>query len=846
MNKWYNISWNRVVDILESNAYKGLVDEQIEKRRNEYGSNQIEIVYSSDIKKNIFNTITTPWFLILISIVMFSFVVKNYIEAVILVLIILGNLSLKYVEETKRKKEIKALESLNYANVQVIRGGNRTFVKAEELVVGDIVYIRPQTLIPADIRIIEGEDLKLNEKNLTGEGFSVEKYETMIEGRVTSISEIKNVAFRGSFVESGQGKGIVVDTGNSTQLGKILTLLNIDNKKKHSIGNKIEKEISKYYIYAGGLTLIISSLLIIKDNSIENFKQVAQLWFLIGSFGALGIISIFTKLIKKEVLKENIELKNISIIDTIKDINVFFFDKIGSVTQEDMMVKKLYTNHEVQDAEKVNGSDVNIKRMITVGMLCNNAIYNVSTDTGKGDLIEVALLRFGALKEVFKGILVSKEKRVFEIPYDGERRIATSLNRIGKMYRANVKGALDEVLERCTHIMIDGVEKEIGQDDIENIKQGDYHLSNEGLITIGVAYRSFTYEPTESENIESNLVFVGIVGIENPIIPESENLVNILKENYIVPILITDDNKITATSIGIKLGFISYMEEVVSGVELLSLTKEEIFGVLSKVRVFSRITPEMKSKIISVFVEDGYKVASVGENLADLPSITLSNIGIAKGDKPTTLVKKMADGYIRSKYLKGFLYLLRRGRQLEVKGKDVVNLSWKILVYEIFLYSTALMLWGEGILSLLEMLTLNFIIVPGILLSNAFTTREKMQLTFARNIIEIIIDSIIILLSVHYLSPYYSKDFICFTLIVPMMLINNRLNYKLAVKEESINSKVLLLMAVILYLGVLGFIYYLGGSVSYGKLPWIILILGVYIINELLLKKWREYNLWRW
>lgn len=840
MNKWYNISWNRVVDILDSNIYKGLVDEQIEKRRNEYGSNQIEIVYSSDIKKNIFNTITTPWFLILISIVMFSFVAKNYLEAVVLVLIILGNLSLKYVEGTKRKKEIKALESLNYANVQVIRGGNKTFVKAEELVVGDIVYIRPQTLIPADIRIIEGEELKLNEKNLTGEGFSVEKYETMIEGRVTSISEIKNIAFRGSFVESGQGKGIVVDTGNSTQLGKILTLLNIDNQKKHSIGDKIEKQISKYYIYIGGLTLTISSLLLIKDNSLENIKQVAQLWFLMGSFGVLGVISIFIKLIKKELLKENIDLKNISIIDTIKDINVFFFDKIGSVTQENMMVKKLYTNHEIQNVESVNGSDVNIKRMITVGILCNNAIYNVSTDTGKGDLIEIALLRFGALKEVFKGILVSKERRIFEIPYDGERRIATSLNRIGRMYRANVKGALDEVLERCTHIMIDGIEKEILEEDIEKIKQGDYQLSNEGLITIGIACRSFTYEPTESENIESNLVFVGIVGIENPIIPESENLVCILKRNYIVPILITDDNKIAATSVGKKLGFISSMEEVISGVELLSLTKEEIFGVLSKVRVFSRITPEIKSKIISIFVEDGYKVASVGENLADIPSITLSNIGIAKGDKPTALVKKMADGYIRNEYLKGFLYLLRRGKKLEVKGKDVANLALKILVYEIFLYSIALLLWGEGILSPLEMLTLNFIIVPGILLSNAFTTREKMKLTFTHNIIDIIVDSIIIFLSLYYLSPYYSKDLICFILIVPMILINNRLNYKLAIKEESINSRVPLLVSATFYLGALVAIYSFGGSVNYRKLPWIILILGVYIIIELLLKKWRE------
>lgn len=840
MNKWYNISWNRVIDILESDNYKGLMDEQVEKRRIEYGSNQIEVEYLSDIKKNIFNTVTTPWFLILIAIVTFSFVATNYMEAIILVFIILANISLKYVAGTKRKKEIKALESLNYANVRVIRDGNKVLVKAEDLVVGDIVYIKHQTLIPADIRIIEGEELKLNEKNLTGEGFLVEKYETMIEGKVTSIGEIKNMAFRGSFVESGEGRGVVVDTGNNTQLGKILTLLNSDNEKKHSIGDKIEKKTSKYYIYIGGVTLILSFLLIIKDSSIANLKQIAQLWFLMGSFGVFGIIILFTKLIKKELLIENIDLKNISILDTIKDINVFFLDKIGSVTQENMMVKKLYTNHEIQDVKKVSGSDVNIRRMITVGMLCNNAIYNVSNDTGKGDLIEIALLRFGAEKEVFKGILASKERRVFEIPYDGDRRIATSLNRVGRMYRANVKGALDEVLERCTHIVIDGIEKEIVEEDIEKVKQGDYQLSNEGLITIGIAYRSFTYEPTESENIESNLVFVGIVGIENPIIHESKNLVETLKRNYIVPILITDDNKITATSIGIQLGFISSMEEVISGVELLSLTKEEIFGVLSKVRVFSRITPEMKSKIISIFAEDGYMVASVGENLADLPSITLSNVGIAKGEKPTALVKKMADGYIREEYLKGFLHLLWRGKRLDIKAKDVVYKTLKILINEIFIYSIALLLWGKGPLSLLVILILNFIIVPGIVLSSAFTTREKIRVTFAHNIIEIIIDSIVILLSVHYLSAYYSEEFICFALITPMIIISNRLNYKLEEKENNRNSKLLLLSVLILYFGVLAVISYFEGFISYIKLLWIILILGVYIIIELLLKKWRE------
>ncbi|SHI38507.1 ATPase, P-type (transporting), HAD superfamily, subfamily IC [Clostridium cavendishii DSM 21758] len=800
MKKWYNISWNRVVELLETNENRGLAQDEIIERREKYGSNQINIDYNKEIGKGALEIFTSRWFIILFTIIIFLIVSKNYLPAVIVFFALTSNIGLKYVDSSKRRNQMKNLELLNYTDIHVIRDGRKQVLNAEELVVGDIVYIKNKTYIPADLRIIESDGLKINEKNITGDGFSVDKYETMVEGIVSSIGEVKNMAFRGSLVTAGEGLGVIVATGHDTEIGKILTLLSDNNKHKHIIGKKLEAFINKSLVVLAVVGCVLSIIMFELYRFDNLLESISNIWFILGSFQLSIVLVAYIKLIKKYLSNEGIELENISTLDTITNTNVFFLDKIGSVTAKQMMVKKLYTNHEHIKAISVDTSNFNISRMINIGLLCNNAIYNNDKNFGTGDLAEIAMLRFGGENGIYKGVLLSKERRIFEIPYDSDRRMMTSLNKVERKYRANIKGTLDEVLDRCTHIMLEGIEKDITEEDIEKIKEADYNLSLEGLITIGIAYRSFTYEPSEDENIESNLVFVGIMGLENPIIEDSFEYIKSLKEQNIVPILITDDNKIAATTLGKELGFVSSMDEVISGVELLALNKEEVLALLSKVRVFSRISPELKVKIIAIFSDDKYNIAATGENLADLPTIALSEVGIVKGEKVTSVVKGMSDLYASQDYLKGFLDVLDLSRKIKISLSMVKRRLIQILATEAAVFTTTSLIWGVGNLSWIYIAIMNVLIIPSLMLYSLLTDRKVNDKNKKRLIVESIIQIGLILLILCIIDFRFNLKINWSILFTPLIFINTLNNNYGSLKEEGKQSIIILSSVIAIYI----------------------------------------------
>ncbi|MDD7794554.1 P-type ATPase [Clostridium sp. 'White wine YQ'] len=717
MINWYLNSWNKVVEFLESDIDYGLSEAEILKRRDKWGSNKINIIFEEKAWKTTFKSIKNVWFIIPILICIYGVYLGKYLSSIFTLAIPTGILILKLRQLVNRKKEMTTLSAISYGKITAVRDGRDKLINSEELVVGDIVIIDDRSIVPADIRIISSDNLKVNEKSLTGEEFLSEKYESKLTQEITSLGEIKNILFKGTKVVSGQVTGIVIATGNYTQLGKIMNMLNSTNIRKETINDKAENQWNKTLT----LSLLFGIIVIVLGTMLKGTDQNFIFSILISStsFGSIIVMMLFLRIINKTADKENINILNPSWIDLIDDIEVLFIDKVGSISKTQMNVSKIFTDGKYTNLEEDDKSNFNFIRLMEIGLLVNNATYNSSDDSGTGDLKDIAILKYAGIKHIYKAQVDSKNRRVFDIPMDFSKRIYTTINKVGKGYRANIKGNLDELLDYCTHIMKDGVEVEFTDEEREVIREKDYEISKEGLITQGVAYRNFSYEPSTSENIESNLVFVGIIALENPTNPSINDLLRRLIREKIHPILITEDNKITAATVGKEVGLIGDDTEVISGIELINSTKEEKIEILSKTKVFSKIVPELKNAIFTMFKEDNYKVCCTGEEVIDLPLLALSTLAIAKG-KASALVKKVADLYIKEDCLEKLLFLKSLKREINKKIKSGKAFYWILIIAECLISLISFEFYGQAISNELTILAVNILILPLILIRNIF------------------------------------------------------------------------------------------------------------------------------
>lgn len=745
MEKYCNNSWTEIVELLNSNAQHGISENDCDALRLRYGTNKIDLPSGNKLYKHVLSTLKQKVVIIYIIIAIILFVFKHYLFGTIVTSILVLNLILMIMHAIKRDKEIGALEKLNSADTIVIRDGIQKIIKSEELVMGDIVKFNRESVIPADIRIISANDIKVDEKNITGEAFYKEKFESKIIGSILSLTDMKNILFKGSVIKSGSGLGIVISTGNSTQLGRMLAMLTYASNRKHNFGSMVSKLLGKYLlIYFIGI-ILIGSYFVYTGQDI-NKDYICTALFVIGCFPITIIAKFIFKKVVKNFLSENIEIINFSVFNLIKDVNILFLDKVGAISKKEMIVKKLYINDNLILIDDPYIKEETFDRIVEISLICNNAIYNPSDDNGKGELDELAFLSYAAKKKIYKAAIDSKNLKILEIPMDSDKRFSTVVSKINKRYRANTRGNVEDVLEQCTHVMIEGVERELTDEDRSKIKEVDMNLSIEGLITEGFAYRNFTYEPSKSENIESNMVFVGIIGLENPLEENLENSINRIKDKAIVPILFTEESKLSAITNAKKANIIRNNNQVVAGIELDSLNHQELKDLLCRVRVFCRVNPEIKSKIISLFIKDGHKVATTGETLGDLPGLNLSNVGIGKG-KASTIVKKVADVYIQENYLDGFF----RIRDFSKLFDRNIDRCFKI--YFMTVFSELLVLVGSIIMGQTESLDFwNVLIINGILfipLSSIILLKSGRDVTRNEMITRSLILSIITMISIY-------------------------------------------------------------------------------------------------
>ena len=833
MEQYYRRNWLEVVGLLESNVNKGLLEYDCILRREKYGDNVINLGNESG-KVAIVKDLLKKKYIYVSILVSLLFLLNGLnILSLINFLLLLLNIAFKVHYELKSQKDLDILQNLNKSKVLVLREGIQRIIEAGELVKGDIVILKKESFISADLRIIESNGLKVDERNVTGEEFIKEKYESKIHGQVSSLGEVNNMLFRGSSVKDGTGVAIVVETGKNTEIGRLLSMINRNNSNKHIILKNVEDIALKSMLC---LVLVNLIIYLISPGAIIKKQEI----FMYGLFAIVSIcmpvITIgYNKIVKKKLKEDKIDIINFSSFNLVNDINVIFIDKIGNITKDELYFEKIYTNEKVFETRKIDTKDINIRRILDISLLCNDAKYNIDQTYSKGDMYEIAYIKYCIEQGIFKATIDGKNKRKFEIQKDTNKRVITTVNKCSKGYRANSRGTIEDVLGLCTHILINGVERELTAKDIERIKFADLSFSREGLVTEAFAYRSFSYEPSKLENIESNLVFVGLIALAEVFVTGISEDIQRLKDNGILPIVFTDDNKILAEMVGKKIGLVSSSNEVISAVELSYLSGSELYKVISRTKVFCRLTPELKIKIISIFNSDGYKVCVEGENLGDLSVVNSAHLSIVKG-KSSTLVKQGGDLYVKENPLKSFFKVIEEGRLVNEGMKNGIKVYSTLIIGEIIALNAYYALVDSKLFGIYTLLFMNLFLLTPIILLVMNSGRE--ELNKKKAFIRGVIFSVLPTISILFLSEF--NEFAMYMILGGMTITYGIVNSKLSFRTFNIGVKLLFLSILIYIVGAfsIGFM----DSVVYSENLAIIIggIIIIYLVCDLIITKWQD------
>jgi Ca2+-transporting ATPase len=718
MEKWYSDSWNNIVKELKTNDFNGLNSYDIEARKGEYGKNIIKIESEKRyIVKRIIKAIDLN--IILQITIAVLLLISGYIfQGLAVIFAELLFCAFEVYKYERKMNKMKQLETLNMGTIRALRDGKTSRINIVDLVVGDIVTLEEGETVPADLRIIDSEKLQVKESSVTGKDEIVEKYEARIYGDVFNLWEIKNILFKSSEIIKGRCTAVVVAVGFETQIGKLVAESNVQ-EDEYELVKSVENVMSrfKYTVLVIIFISVAISYILNKDALIafENSKLLLYALYLNIAILAGGLFTIF---VRKSFKQKGVDFFDIFSIQNIAKITTLMINDKGFLCEDEIIIKAIFTDSvKVSEFNKEIFKEYNIERMLQIIYLCNNARRNVNLQKDGvsgyiGDNVEIALLKFVETAYMNESDVGGLNPRVFQIPIDSERKIMTTINKVEDKFRANVKGDSEEILRRCTHIMKNGVEVEITQSDIDRIKSSIIEMSNNILKVVGLAYRNFNYEPSISENIESNLVFVGLVGMENSVREDSISNLEICKRMGIKIVLATENNKLYAHSLSKRLKVSRNMEEVLSGIELKYMSIEEQERAIDKIKVFSNIFQENKARLIKFLNGKSETTAICTNQFSDLPALSEAKVGIAYGEDCSNTIKRISDIFMKDNSFYNIISLIKSCRVNIIKINISLAYLMSIILCEIVLISLNILAFPDMNVDFKFISIINLLCIP--------------------------------------------------------------------------------------------------------------------------------------
>ena len=709
MINWSLISSEKVLETLNVNIYKGLNEEEVLKSRNENGTNILKNKNNVSLLTKLKEMFLSNYMILSYISYIFFIYNKNYKVTLALFCINIINITSYIYFINNFKGDSK---SNNSTKARVLRNGIVELINIEELVVGDVLNLKKGDFIGADIRIIESEEIKVNEKNIIGEDFISEKYENKMDTIVDNLAEVKNILFRGSTVVEGNARGVVIAVGKNTELGKNLSLINEKISYKNNIEIYLKSKLKKIIIFMFIIAAILSYILILKQNDIN--ESITLLFVPLSLIFFIPIMFIWHS-IKAYFKERDIQIINPSIFINLNKIDTLLFDNVGNVCKKDMDLKGIYINEVLYEEDNFNIQEDDFENLMSILLLCNNGKFSTIDEKSTKRSIDVEILKFAACNKFYKSIYDANNRRFFEISEEWDNRIMTTVNKHKKGYRANCKGAVDKILDLSTNFIKDGIVKEVNKEYIDKIKKVDMELSKKGYSTLAVAYRNFKYLPSKSENITNNLTFVGILAFSNEIDEKCIKALSNLKCLNVEPIMICEDNKITAFAIGEKIGLVNNIGQVISGVEIENLEENEFDKVINNTKIYTRLSPKIKQKIVEALKKQNKNVAISGKNLIDMASLKLSDCAISTDDS-IGIVKKSSDIQMSTNIINSFWELIHYSSEFKEKLQWIFNFLYTYILGEIIYFFVILYSGKSEYSEVFIILILNNIVLPFILM----------------------------------------------------------------------------------------------------------------------------------
>ena len=710
---FYTQGEDETLDELQSSR-EGLSTAEAQKRLDDYGHNELEESQKRSLLAKFLDQFKDLMIIILLVAAALSVITEGsegLTDALIILAVVILNAAFGVYQEGQAEAAIEALKDMSSQIARVRRNGHVIEIDSRELVPGDIVMLEAGDVVPADMRLLEAASLKIEEAALTGESVPVEKDLSVEVAADAGIGDRVNMAYQNSNVTYGRGSGVVVNTGMYTEVGKIADMLanadETDTPLKQNL-NQLSKVLT-YLVVAIAIVTFIVGVFVRGESPIEGLMTSVALAVAAIPEGLPAIVTIVLSMGTTTLAKRNSIVRKLPAVETLGSTEIIASDKTGTLTMNQMTVEKVYTNGELQSAASDIASDNNTLR-----------IMNFANDTkidpnGKliGDPTETALVQFGLDHSFDVCEVLVKEPRVAELPFDSERKLMSTIHKEadGKYFVA-VKGAPDQLLKRVTRIEENGQVRDITAEEKENILAVNKNLARKALRVLMMAYKYVSEVPAlESNIVESDLIFSGLVGMIDPERPEAAKAVAVAKEAGIRPIMITGDHQDTAEAIAKRLGIIDpndTEDHVFTGAELNELSDDEFQKVFKQYSVYARVSPEHKVRIVKAWQNDGKVVAMTGDGVNDAPSLKTADIGIGMGITGTEVSKGASDMVLADDNFATIIVAVEEGRKVFSNIQKSIQYLLSANMAEVFTIFFAT-LFGWDVLQPVHLLWINLV-----------------------------------------------------------------------------------------------------------------------------------------
>lgn len=692
----------------------GLSTAQAKERIDAYGFNELDEGAKRSLLSKFIDQFKDLMIIILLVAAALSVITEGMhglTDACIILAVVVLNAAFGVYQEGQAEAAIEALKNMSSPLARVRRDGNIVEIDSRELVPGDIVLLEAGDVVPADMRLLEAASLKIEEAALTGESVPVEKDITETVAADAGIGDRVNMGYQNSNVTYGRGTGVVTNTGMYTEVGKIADMLANADESQTPLKQSLE-QLSKsltYLIVAIALVTFLVSVFIRGEQPLEGLMVAVALAVAAIPEGLPAIVTILLSLGTTTLAKRNSIVRKLPAVETLGSTEIIASDKTGTLTMNQMTVEKVYTNGQLQSADTELGADNTTLR-----------IMNFANDTkvdpdGKliGDPTETALVQFGLDHNFDVRDVLKSEPRVAELPFDSDRKLMSTIHKeTDGSYFVAVKGAPDQLLKRVTRIEINGEIRPITDADKQAILTTNKDLAKQALRVLMMAYKTTSDIPTlESEVVESDLIFSGLVGMIDPERPEAAEAVRVAKEAGIRPIMITGDHQDTAEAIAKRLGIIDpndTEDHVFTGAELNELSDEEFQKVFKQYSVYARVSPEHKVRIVKAWQNDGKVVAMTGDGVNDAPSLKTADIGIGMGITGTEVSKGASDMVLADDNFATIIVAVEEGRKVFSNIQKSIQYLLSANMAEVFIIFFAT-LFGWDVLQPVHLLWINLV-----------------------------------------------------------------------------------------------------------------------------------------